>query len=154
MSLRNSISISVGYGSTDRSLRRADRALRHGGALTCSTIVLSPIQSKLAMLSNTSSRLCRISVRSFTSAARRSLRASQSTGAASNAASSSTPTVATSKFMRQSREDALWTPGLRWRDEEQVDVGRIPEDSPAVAETDLRSVEEGGRETAKMKSVP
>jgi hypothetical protein len=52
--------------------------------------------------------------------------------------------------MRQSREDALWTPGLRWRDEEQVDVGRIPEDSPAVAETDLRSVEEGGRETAKM----
>lgn len=105
------------------------------------------------MLPGTTSTLCGLTVRSFSSAARHQLTASRPARAASTAASSSTPTVATSKFMRQSREDALWTPGLLWRDEEQVEVGRAPEDAQGLAESDLRSVDEGGRETSKMKCV-
>lgn len=88
-----------------------------------------------------------------TSTRRCCLSTSAKVSAANAAVSSSTPTVATSKFMRQTREDALWTPGICWRDEEVVAVGRTPEDAPALVEADLKSVEEGGRETSKMKYV-
>ncbi|KAK4053787.1 hypothetical protein OIV83_001443 [Microbotryomycetes sp. JL201] len=59
------------------------------------------------------------------------------------------PTVATSQLLKQTREDALWTPGLRWRDQDQVAVGKA-EDAQALAEHDLKPVDEGGRETSKM----
>ncbi|KAK4058860.1 hypothetical protein OIO90_000306 [Microbotryomycetes sp. JL221] len=59
------------------------------------------------------------------------------------------PTVATSQLLKQTREDALWTPGLKWRDEEQVVVGTDSE-AVALAESDLRPVDDGGRDTSKM----
>lgn len=66
---------------------------------------------------------------------------------------SPTPTVATSSLLKNTREDALWTPGLLWRDEETVAVGAPPRDAPQLVEADLQPVEAGGRETSKMKSV-
>ena len=62
------------------------------------------------------------------------------------------PTVATSALLRQSRNDALSTPGIKWRDEEEVGVGSIAEsDVRGTTKDDLRDVELGGRETKKMK---
>ncbi|GAA5957920.1 hypothetical protein JCM21900_005556 [Sporobolomyces salmonicolor] len=62
------------------------------------------------------------------------------------------PTVATSALLRTSRDDSLWTPGLSWRDDDEVLVGAThgrPHDRE-LKEEDLRPVEEGGRETEKM----
>ncbi|GAA5919334.1 hypothetical protein JCM1841_004345 [Sporobolomyces salmonicolor] len=62
------------------------------------------------------------------------------------------PTVATSALLRTSRDDSLWTPGLSWRDDDEVLVGAAhgrPHDRE-LKEEDLRPVEEGGRETEKM----
>lgn len=65
------------------------------------------------------------------------------------------PTVANSSLLRMSRDDALWTPGLLWRDEEHVGVGRSEEAKRdrELKEDDLRPEEEGGRPTEKMKCV-
>lgn len=60
------------------------------------------------------------------------------------------PTVATSSLLKQTREDSLWTPGLVWRDEEQISVG-LAKDASGLVESDLHPVEDGGRETSKMK---
>ncbi|KAJ8295520.1 2-oxoisovalerate dehydrogenase subunit beta, mitochondrial [Rhodotorula toruloides] len=62
------------------------------------------------------------------------------------------PTVANSSLLRTSRDDALWTPGLLWRDEEHVGVGRSEEAKRdrELKEDDLRPEEEGGRPTEKM----
>ncbi|BGP13918.1 hypothetical protein JCM10213_002562 [Rhodosporidiobolus nylandii] len=62
------------------------------------------------------------------------------------------PTVADSSLLRTTREDALWTPGLLWRDEEQVGVGDgVPRRAEGeLKEADLRPVDEGGRPTEKM----
>ncbi|BGP46124.1 hypothetical protein JCM10450v2_001964 [Rhodotorula kratochvilovae] len=62
------------------------------------------------------------------------------------------PTVANSSLLRTARDDALWTPGLRWRDEEQVGVGFATERSAdrEIKESDLRAEDEGGRVTEKM----
>ncbi|BGP38031.1 hypothetical protein JCM10449v2_001958 [Rhodotorula kratochvilovae] len=62
------------------------------------------------------------------------------------------PTVANSGLLRTARDDALWTPGLRWRDEEQVGVGFATERSAdrEIKESDLRAEDEGGRVTEKM----
>ncbi|GAA6026982.1 hypothetical protein JCM8097_006014 [Rhodosporidiobolus ruineniae] len=63
------------------------------------------------------------------------------------------PTVATSQFLKTTREDALWSPGLLWRDEERVLVGREAEarrEERELKEVDLRPADEGGRPTEKM----
>lgn len=60
------------------------------------------------------------------------------------------PTVATSAYLKQNREAALNTPGLIWRDEEVVGVGEVKEPLGTTA-GDLLAVDEGGRETQKMK---
>ncbi|GAA5833200.1 hypothetical protein JCM11251_005172 [Rhodosporidiobolus azoricus] len=62
------------------------------------------------------------------------------------------PTVANSSLLLRSREDALWTPGLRWNDEEQVGVGVSAgrDGERELKETDLRPEDEGGRPTEKM----
>lgn len=63
------------------------------------------------------------------------------------------PNVATSKLLRATRLSALKTPGLLWRDEEEVGVGLIPKSTKGLIDNDLREVIEGGRETKKMKWV-
>ncbi|GAA6051160.1 hypothetical protein JCM3770_002568 [Rhodotorula araucariae] len=62
------------------------------------------------------------------------------------------PTVANSSLLRTAREDALWTPGLLWRDEEHVGVGHATARSVdrEIKESDLRAEDEGGRVTEKM----
>lgn len=63
------------------------------------------------------------------------------------------PTVANSSLLRTERADALWTPGLRWQDEEQVGVGfpKARVQDREIKETDLQDVEDGGRATEKLK---
>ncbi|GAA5978857.1 hypothetical protein JCM11641_003589 [Rhodosporidiobolus odoratus] len=66
----------------------------------------------------------------------------------------SPPTVANSKLLQTTREDALWTPDLLWRDEEQVGVG-FPLEAKRereLKEGDLRAEDEGGRATEKMNA--
>ncbi|SCV69238.1 BQ2448_2258 [Microbotryum intermedium] len=69
------------------------------------------------------------------------------------------PTVATSSFLSTTREAALHTPGLRWRDDEVIHPpSRDPDGNKAGPEPtfvepsaeDLISVDQGGRETKKM----
>lgn len=64
---------------------------------------------------------------------------------------SNLPSVATSAFLNQTREQALRTPGIIWRDEEVVGVGELGGEPLGTKESDLRAVENGGRETTKMK---
>lgn len=64
---------------------------------------------------------------------------------------STLPSVATSTFLNQTREQALRTPGLIWRDEDVVSVGELVGEPVTTKESDLRAVENGGRETNKMK---
>lgn len=63
------------------------------------------------------------------------------------------PTVANSSLLRTDRAEALWTPGLRWQDEEQVGVGfpKGRQQDREIKETDLADVEAGGRATEKLK---
>lgn len=92
----------------------------------------------------------------FVSSSARSLSSPTPTNLAANAKAavvSPTPTVATSSLLKNTREDALWTPGLLWRDEEAVEVGAPPRDAPHLVEADLQPVDAGGRETTKMKWV-
>lgn len=70
-----------------------------------------------------------------------------------SSASAAPPTVATSSFMKHSREAALTTSGLVWRDEDEVAVGPLGNKGTKPAPDDLRDVEQGGRETKRMKSV-
>lgn len=64
------------------------------------------------------------------------------------------PTVANSGLLRTARDEALWTPGLRWRDEDRVGVGfAAPQAAAELQESDLRAEDEGGRPTEKMKCV-
>ncbi|GAA5835309.1 hypothetical protein JCM9279_004503 [Rhodotorula babjevae] len=87
------------------------------------------------------------------SAATRSLSSSlpRSSPANSHTAVAVPPTVANSSLLLTSREAALWTPGLRWRDEEQVGVGFAEAESATeLKESDLRAEDEGGRATEKM----
>lgn len=56
-------------------------------------------------------------------------------------------------FLRQSRAEALGVPGLRWREAGEVGVGEAQAGLRAVGEGDRRGVEEGGKETVKMKWV-
>lgn len=74
------------------------------------------------------------------------------TSKSSSPASSSSqiPTVATSKLLHNTRISALQTPGLLWRDEEEVGVGLVPKSTMGLIEKDLLEVEVGGRETKKM----
>jgi len=91
------------------------------------------------------------------SAATRSLSSSlpRSSPANSHTAVAVPPTVANSSLLLTNRDEALWTPGLRWRDEEQVGVGFAgPEAATELKESDLRAEDEGGRVTEKMKCVP
>ncbi|GAA5863897.1 hypothetical protein JCM1840_005812 [Sporobolomyces johnsonii] len=62
------------------------------------------------------------------------------------------PTVASSAFLRTARDDSLWTPGLVWRDDDDVPVGAAHgrRHERELKEADLRPVDEGGRETEKM----
>ncbi|KAK4704076.1 peptidylprolyl isomerase domain and WD repeat-containing protein 1, partial [Phenoliferia sp. Uapishka_3] len=61
------------------------------------------------------------------------------------------PNVATSSLLSQSRDAALSTPGLIWRDDEEVGVGVVAKsDVRGTTKDDLREVEDGGRETKKM----
>ncbi|GAA5888144.1 hypothetical protein JCM6882_000295 [Rhodosporidiobolus microsporus] len=62
------------------------------------------------------------------------------------------PTVANSSLLLRAREDALWTPGLRWRDDEVVGVGATAgrDQERELKEGDLRPEDEGGRPTEKM----
>ncbi|SCZ97348.1 BZ3500_MvSof-1268-A1-R1_Chr4-2g07154 [Microbotryum saponariae] len=70
------------------------------------------------------------------------------------------PTVATSSFLSTTREAALHTPGLRWRDDESIhpptkdpDGNIVLGSEPTFVEPsaeDLISVDQGGRETKKM----
>ncbi|GAA6016493.1 hypothetical protein JCM10207_002816 [Rhodosporidiobolus poonsookiae] len=63
------------------------------------------------------------------------------------------PTVANSALLKTSREDALWTPGLAWRDDELVGVQEgeaagLP--TKELREVDLHAEDDGGRVTEKM----
>ncbi|GAA5996313.1 uncharacterized protein JCM10292_007528 [Rhodotorula paludigena] len=62
------------------------------------------------------------------------------------------PTVANSSLLRSTRDDALWTPGLLWRDGDRVGVGHAAErrGDREIQEVDLRAEDEGGRPTEKM----
>ncbi|KDE04560.1 hypothetical protein MVLG_05029 [Microbotryum lychnidis-dioicae p1A1 Lamole] len=70
------------------------------------------------------------------------------------------PTVATSSLLSTTREAALHTHGLRWRDDESIhpptkdpDGNIVPGSVPTFVEPsaeDLISVDQGGRETKKM----
>ncbi|GAA5862233.1 hypothetical protein JCM8547_007778 [Rhodosporidiobolus lusitaniae] len=77
---------------------------------------------------------------------------SKSSAPASASSQLSLPTVATSSFLRTTREDALWTPGLLWRDEEAVGVGSplSRRTERELKEEDTRGEDEGGRPTEKM----
>ncbi|KAI5479547.1 2-oxoisovalerate dehydrogenase E1 component, beta subunit [Pseudohyphozyma bogoriensis] len=69
----------------------------------------------------------------------------------SSASAAGVPSVATSAFLAQSRQQALSTPGLMFRDAENVRVGIAkPGEMREVSETDLDDVEMGGRDTKKM----
>lgn len=70
--------------------------------------------------------------------------------APASTAADAPPTVATSAHLKQNREAALSTPGLMWRDEEVVGVGEVKVPVGTTA-GDLLAVDEGGRETQKMK---
>lgn len=105
------------------------------------------------MLASTSKVVLQSTRRALSSSCR-SLSSPTPSNLAANAAKvvvSPTPTVATSTLLLQTREEALWTPGLLWRDEEVVEVGAPPRDAAHLVEADLQPVEEGGRETTKMK---
>lgn len=105
----------------------------------------------MSSLARHSARLLSSSAVSNTSASR-AAQAANATKAAN--AVQPTPTVATSQLLKQTREDALWTPGLTFRDEEQVSVGHVDKaDAIGLVEADLRPVDEGGRDTQKMKWV-
>lgn len=93
--------------------------------------------------------------RATTRSLSRSLATSSRHNAPANAqtAVAQPPSVANSHLLRTDRTEALWTPGLKWRDEEQIGVG-FPKDGGRnceLQETDLREVEEGGRPTEKLK---
>ncbi|GAA5965312.1 hypothetical protein JCM8115_002251 [Rhodotorula mucilaginosa] len=62
------------------------------------------------------------------------------------------PTVANSSLLRTERSEALWTPGLRWQDEEHVGVGfpKGREQDREIKEADLQDIEDGGRATEKL----
>ncbi|ORY72241.1 pyruvate dehydrogenase [Leucosporidium creatinivorum] len=108
------------------------------------------------MFRSTSKALLKLASRPSTrtvSSSSRSLSSPTPANLAANAKAavvSPTPTVATSSLLKNTREDALWTPGLLWRDEEAVQVGAPPPDAPHLVEADLQPVEAGGRETTKM----
>lgn len=61
------------------------------------------------------------------------------------------PSVANSSLLRTTREDALWSPGLLWRDESEVVGCGLPgsKHSRELRESDLRAEEQGGRGTEK-----
>lgn len=105
-----------------------------------------PILSKVPL-----TRTFRTSL-TYNSAQPRTTIAATSQPLSSQSSTSLAPTVATSSFLHQTRISSLQTPGIIWRDEEEIAVGIVPKIlTKGLTDNDLKEVADGGRETKKMK---